>query len=65
MDVPASIVESDESMRSGYPELAGLKPVRYCGCTTLGGQDMPAFGTRLTAEEIAAIVEYTRTVLGS
>ena len=32
---------------------------------TAGRGNMPAFGERLTPEEIAAVVEYTRTVLAA
>lgn len=32
---------------------------------TEGKRGMPAFGGRLTEEEIAAVVEYTRTLLGT
>ena len=53
------------------PRLAGKVVVKYpdpaaqVAVVTSGRRGMPAFETRLTAEEIAAVVEYTRTVLGS
>ena len=53
------------------PRLAGKVVVKYpdpqaqIAVVTNGRRGMPAFETRLTAEEIAAVVEYTRTVLGS
>ena len=43
-----------------YPD-----PQAQIALVTNGRRGMPAFETRLTAEEIAAVVEYTRTVLGS
>jgi len=52
------------------PRLAGTmvarfpEPAAQIAVVTEGRRAMPSFGTRLTAEEIAAIVEYTRTVLG-
>lgn len=52
------------------PRLAGTMVAKYpdpeaqIAVVTDGRRGMPAFGTRLTEEEIAAIVEYTRTVLG-
>ena len=52
------------------PRLAGKvvakfpDPADETVVVTNGRGGMPAFGTRLTAEEIAAIVEFTRTVLG-
>ena len=52
------------------PRLAGTMvakfpdPAAQVAVVTDGRRGMPSFGTRLTAEEIAAIVEYTRTVLG-
>lgn len=47
------------TMVKKFPEAAAQIAV-----VTDGRRGMPAFGTRLTAEEIAAVVEYTRTVLG-
>ena len=53
------------------PRLAGSvvakfpDPAAQIAVVTDGRRGMPAFETRLTAEEIAAIVEYTRTVLGN
>ncbi len=52
------------------PRLAGTMvakfpdPAAQIAVITDGRRGMPAFGTRLSADEIAAIVEYTRTVLG-
>ena len=52
------------------PRLAGKmvakfpEPAAQIAVVTDGRRGMPSFGTRLSAEEIAAIVEYTRTVLG-
>lgn len=52
------------------PRLAGGRmverfadPLDQIAVITNGRGGMPAFGTRLSAEEIEAIVEYTRTVL--
>jgi mono/diheme cytochrome c family protein len=52
------------------PRLAGGRVVtrfpdvaEQVAVVTDGRRGMPAFGPRLSAEEIAAIVEYTRTVL--
>jgi len=53
------------------PRLAGKVVVKFpdpaaqIAVVADGRRGMPSFGTRLTAEEIAAVVEYTRTVLGS
>ena len=41
-----------------YPD-----PADQIAVVTNGRGGMPAFGDRLSAEEIAAVVEYTRTVL--
>ncbi|MEQ1874940.1 MAG: cytochrome c [Ilumatobacteraceae bacterium] len=52
------------------PRLAGTMVKKFpdaaaqIAVVTDGRRGMPAFGTRLSPEEIAAIVEYTRTVLG-
>ncbi len=52
------------------PRLAGVMVARYpdpeaqVAVVADGRRGMPAFGTRLTAEEIAALVEYSRTILG-
>ncbi len=52
------------------PRLAGKVVARFpdpaaqIAVVTEGRRAMPSFATRLTAEEIAAVVEYTRTVLG-
>lgn len=52
------------------PRLAGRVVARYpdpiaqTAVVVDGRGGMPAFGARLSDEEIAAIVEYTRTVLG-
>ena len=52
------------------PRLAGKvvakfpDPADQIAVVTNGRGAMPAFATRLTPEEIAAIVEYTRSVLG-
>jgi mono/diheme cytochrome c family protein len=52
------------------PRLAGGRvvtvypdPADQVAVVTNGRAGMPAFGRRLTEEEIAAVVEYTRTVL--
>jgi len=52
------------------PRLAGGRvvadfpdPQEQIAVVTNGRGGMPAFGERLSAEEIAAVVEYTRTVL--
>jgi mono/diheme cytochrome c family protein len=52
------------------PRLAGGRvvaqfpdPAAQVAVVTNGRRGMPAFAPRLTAEEIAAVVEYTRTVL--
>ena len=53
------------------PRLAGTMvkkfpdPAAQIAVVTDGRRGMPSFATRLTAEEIAAIVEFTRSVLGS
>ncbi len=53
------------------PRLAGRMverfpdPAAQITTVTEGRRGMPAFGGRLSAEEIAAIVEYTRTILGT
>lgn len=39
-------------------------PAAQIAVVTDGRRGMPAFATRLTEDEIAAIVEYTRTLLG-
>jgi mono/diheme cytochrome c family protein len=52
------------------PRLAGRMverfpdPAQQVDVVTNGRGGMPAFGNRLGAEEIGAVVEYTRTVLG-
>jgi cytochrome c oxidase subunit II len=52
------------------PRLAGTMVVKFpdpaaqIAVVADGRRGMPAFKTRLSAEEIAAIVEFTRTVLG-
>ena len=52
------------------PRLAGKvvakfpDPADQIAVVTNGRGGMPSFATRLSPEEIAAIVEYTRTVLG-
>lgn len=40
-------------------------PAKQVVVVTEGRRGMPAFGGRLTEEEIAAVVEYTRTILGT
>jgi mono/diheme cytochrome c family protein len=52
------------------PRLAGGRvvtvypdPADQIVVVTNGRGDMPAFGDKLTADEIAAVVDYTRTVL--
>ena len=53
------------------PRLAGKVVVKYpdpadqIAVVTNGRRGMPSFATKLSAEEIAAVVEYTRTMLGS
>jgi mono/diheme cytochrome c family protein len=39
-------------------------PAAQIAVVTDGRRGMPSFATRLSADEIAAVVEYTRTVLG-
>lgn len=52
------------------PRLAGTVVAKYpdpeaqIAVVTDGKRGMPSFAARLSAEEIAAIVEFTRTVLG-
>ena len=52
------------------PRLAGRvvtkfpEPAAQVAVVTNGRRGMPAFEARLSAEEIAAVVEYTRSVLG-
>ncbi|MCE9620814.1 MAG: cytochrome c [Actinomycetia bacterium] len=53
------------------PRLAGKVVTRFpdpaaqIAVVRDGRRGMPSFATRLSPEEIAAVVEYTRTVLGS
>ena len=53
------------------PQLAGVVAERFpdpadqAAVVANGRNGMPAFGTRLTPEELAAVVEFTRTRLGS
>jgi cytochrome c oxidase subunit II len=53
------------------PRLAGRVVTRFpdpatqIAVVTDGRRGMPSFGGSLSAEEIAAIVEYTRTILGT
>jgi mono/diheme cytochrome c family protein len=52
------------------PRLAGVmterfpEPAQQIDVVTNGRGGMPAFGSRLSADEIAAVVDYTRSVLG-
>jgi cytochrome c551 len=65
----ASCHGSDGGGRLG-PQLADRVVERYPNAAdqvlvvTVGVGGMPSFGDRLTPEEIAAVVEYTRTGLG-
>ena len=53
------------------PPLAGLMRDRFpdpddqAAVVANGRNGMPAFGTRLSAEELAAVVEFTRSRLGT
>ena len=53
------------------PQLAGKvverfpDPAAEAAIIANGGNGMPAFGSRLTAEELDAVVEFTRTRLGA
>jgi mono/diheme cytochrome c family protein len=40
-------------------------PAAQIAVVTDGRRGMPSFGGSLSADEIAAIVEYTRTILGT
>jgi mono/diheme cytochrome c family protein len=53
------------------PQLAGVvaerfpDPAEQAAVVANGRNGMPAFGSRLTADELAAVVEFTRTLLGA
>jgi mono/diheme cytochrome c family protein len=53
------------------PQLAGMvverfpDPADQAAVIASGRNGMPAFGSRLTAEELNAVVEFTRTRLGT
>ena len=57
---PAASVRASPAGESStvYPD-----PADQVAVVTNGRGGMPAFGDKLTEEEIAAVVEYTRTVL--